>query len=244
MRRVTTLALITGGTLAVVTAGAFARGRLGGRGPEAPLPDEDAFFTAYAPGGQYALWANGPIGWVMAKLNPILEAGVHQGVAEMLDPQPDDELLDIGCGPGVFLATKARHVRRVVGLDASRTMLREAERRLADRLAAGTARLVTGSAAVLPFADGEFTAVTVIFAPLKPDEAYRVLRPGGRLVFADSDPRRSSKEPASAWGRRRYGEADYRRMFEDAGFTDVTFRYRGGRLGGELLGSCRKPAAS
>lgn len=240
MRRRTKIAVVVGGATAAVASGVLASGRLGGRGPESPLPDEDAFFTAYAPGGQYGFWANGPVGWVMAKLNPILEAGVHQGVAEMLDPQPDDELLDIGCGPGVFLATKARHVRRVVGLDASRTMLREAERRLADRLAAGTARLVTGSAAVLPFADGEFTAVTVIFAPLKPDEAYRVLRPGGRLVFADPDPRRSSKEPASAWGRRRYGEADYRRMAEDAGFTDLAFR----NVGGYLLLSGRRPAES
>ena len=50
--------------------------------------------------------------------------------AEMLDVQPDDELLDIGCGPGAFLATKAQHARRVVGLDPSRTMLDEAKRRL------------------------------------------------------------------------------------------------------------------
>ncbi len=32
--------------------------------------------------------------------------------------------------------------------------------------------------------------------------------------------------------------------FEDAGITDVTIRYGGGVLGGELLVSCRKPAAS
>ena len=52
-------------------------------------------------------------------------------------------------------------------------------------------------------------------------------------------------EPASKWGRRRYDEADHRRMFEDAGFTDVTLRYRGAPpLAGELLVSGRKPAAS
>jgi len=72
----------------------------------------------------------------------------------MLDLRPDDELLDVGCGPGAFLATKARHVRRVVGLDASPVMLHEAERRLADRLAAGTARLELGNAAVFPHLSG------------------------------------------------------------------------------------------
>jgi SAM-dependent methyltransferase len=163
----------------------------------------------------------------------------------MLDLQPEDELLDIGCGPGTFLATKARHVRRVVGLDASPLMMREAEKRLADRLAAGTARLVLGNAAELPFGDGEFSAVTAIFAPIKPAEAFRVLRPGGRLVFADPDPRRSPNEPTSAWGVRRHGETDYRRMAEDAGFTDLVFRYRGTPpRGGELLVSGRKPAAA
>jgi SAM-dependent methyltransferase len=229
MRRRTKLAVVAGGATAVVAGGAIARSRLGHRGPEA-LPPDEAIFTVYAPGGRYGFMANGPVGRVISKIMPILEAGVYEVAAEMLDLQPDDELLDIGCGPGAFLATKAQQARRVVGLDPSLTMLHEAERRLADRLAAGTAELVTGSAAELPFGDGEFSAVTAIFAPPNPAEAFRVLRPGGRLVFADNDPRKSPSEPASAWGRRRYDEADYRRMAEDAGFTDLVARYKGDYL--------------
>lgn len=244
MSRRARLVLVAGGATVALAGGAIARDRLGRHGPER-LPPDEAIFTAYAPGGKYAFWANGPVGWVMARLIPILEAGVHDVAAEMLDLQPEDELLDIGCGPGVFLATKARHVRRVVGLDPSSTMLHEAERRLADRIASGTALLVAGSAAHLPFGDGEFSAVTAIFAPISHAEAFRVLRPGGRLVFADPDPRRSPLEPASAWGTRRYSEADHRRMIEEAGFTDVTARYRGGSpLAGELFLSGRKAAAS
>ena len=244
MRRGTTCALIAGGTLAAVAGGAVALGRLRGRGPEAPTPEEDADFTVYAPGGPYGFLFNGPVGWACTKYMPILNAGVYGAVAELLDLQPDDELLDVGCGPGAFLATKARHARRVVGLDASPVMLRAAQRRLADRLAAGTAQLVLGSAAALPFGDGEFSAVTVIEAPPGPAEVFRVLRPGGRFVFVDPMPGKTSSEPTVSWGLRRRGEADYRRMAEDAGFTDVTFRYRGGPLGGELLGSARRPAAS
>ncbi len=244
MRRVATLALITGGATAAVAVGALALGRLRGRGPEAPTPEEDAQYTVYAPGGRYGFMFNGLVGRVNARIGPIFVAGFYEVVAEMLDLQAEDELLDIGCGSGAFLATKARHAPRVVGLDASPVMLHEAERRLADRLAAGTARLVLGSAAALPFGDGEFSAVTAIFAPVNAAEMFRVLRPGGRVVVADPDPRRSSSEPTVSWGLRRRDEADYRRMAEDAGFTDVTFRYRGGALGGELLVSCRKPAAS
>jgi SAM-dependent methyltransferase len=239
MRRRTKLALAASGATAAAGGVIFLRSGVTRHGPEAP-PDEDAIFTVYAPGGRYGFLANGPVGWAIARIMPLGERGVHEAVAEMLDLQPDDELLDIGCGPGAFLATKARHARRVVGLDPSRTMLHQAERRLAGRLAAGTARLVVGSAAELPFDDGEFSAVTAIFAPMKHAEVFRVLRPGGRVVAADNDPRRSPDEPTVAWGRRRWDEADHRRMLEDAGFTQVTARY----VGGYLLGSARKPTGS
>ncbi len=40
---------------------------------------------------------------------------------------------------------------------------------------------------VLPFGDGEFSAVTAVFAPYDSAEVFRVLRPGGRFVMADND---------------------------------------------------------
>jgi SAM-dependent methyltransferase len=243
MRRTTKFALVAGGTTALVAAGTLTRGRRGRGRREGPLPDDDAIFTVYAPGGRYDFICNGPVGWVTSKLMPVAEAGVYAAVADMLDLRPDDELLDVGCGPGGFLAARAGHVRRIVGLDASPLMLREATRRLAQRLDDGSARLVLGSAAELPFGDGEFSAVTAIFAPVSHAEAFRVLRPGGRLVFADPSPRRSSSDPQSSWGTLLYGEADHRRMFEDAGFTEVTARYRGSPpIRGELLVFGRKPA--
>ncbi len=243
MRRRTMAVLVACGAAAVVAACAVVRGRSTAHrrdaGPPEALPPDDAIFTVFAPGGQYDFWCNGPIGRVTSKLMPIIEASVYQAVAEMLDLQPEDELLDIGSGPGAFLATKAGHVRTVVGLDPSPLMRREAERRLSARIAAGTARIVPGSADALPFGDAEFSAVTAIFAPIHHSEAFRVLRPGGRLVFVDQDPRRSPDERPSAWGIRRYDEADHRRMFADAGFTDPIVRWRGSYL----LVAGRKPSA-
>ena len=56
MRRVTTLALIAGGTLAVVVGGALARARLRGRGSAIPKPVTGMFPNRMA----YARWGSGP----------------------------------------------------------------------------------------------------------------------------------------------------------------------------------------
>lgn len=236
MRRRTAAALIAGG--AVAASAALARARVAGSGTGEAVTDEDAVFTVFAPGGPQAFWCNGPGGWLMAKVMPFIEAGVYRSVADMLDLRADDELLDIGCGPGAFLTAEASHVGRVVGLDASPLMLRTAQRRLADRIAAGTAELVLGNAAALPFGDTMFTAAIAINAPARASEVFRVLRPCGRFVTVDPQPARTPTQNAAvSYGVRRMSEADHRRILEDAGFTDVEVRIdRGG-----LFAQGRKP---
>jgi len=258
MRRRTTFALVAGGTLAVVTVGALASGilvvpiekisgRLRRRGPDASTSSgEDSQYTLYAPGGPWGFMFNGLVGRASTRYMPIMQAGMYQLVAELLALQPEDDLLDIGCGPGAFLASRGQSVHRVAGLDASPVMLRDAERRLADRLAAGTARLMLGSAAELPFDEGEFSAVSVISAPFSPAEVFRVLRPGGRFVCVFelvADPRKLPRDKAVVvvgWD-----EADTRRVLEETGFTDLTIRHKDySFLGAERIVSGRKPAAS
>jgi ubiquinone/menaquinone biosynthesis C-methylase UbiE len=83
-------------------------------------------------------------------------------------------------------------------------MIRAAESRLADRIASGTARVVLGDSVRLPFDGREFSAVTVITAPLNLAEAFRVLRPGGRLVVVAelaADPRKppQNRTAGSLW---------------------------------------------
>lgn len=136
------------------------------------------------------------------------------------------------------MAAQAQSVRRVVGFDASPLMLRAAARRLADRIADGTVELELGNAAALPFGDGTFTAATAIYAPASAPEVYRVLRPGGRFVVADPEPARAPAESVGTSDRRRrMGEADYRQMLDNAGFTGLVFRVgRGG-----LFAHGRKP---
>jgi ubiquinone/menaquinone biosynthesis C-methylase UbiE len=123
-------------------------------------------------------------------------------------------------------------------------MIRDAERRLADRLAAGTGRLVLGSAKKLPFGDGEFSAVSVISAPADPAEVARVLRPGGRAVAVFEivpDPRKPDPERTHVGPG--WDEAATRRVLEEAGFVVDTVRYKSySFLGAERIVSARKPA--
>jgi SAM-dependent methyltransferase len=189
------------------------------------------------------IW-EGLLGRAYTWIAPRSHAGVYQDVAEMLDLQPDDDVLDIGCGPGAFLATHARGARTVTGLDASRTMIGAAQSRLADRIASGTARVLLGDSARLPFDDQGFSAVTVITAPLNLAEVFRVLRPGGRLVVVDelaADPRKAppDRTAGSLWP---YDEAATRQVIQDAGFVDLNVRYRGvWHLVDNRITGCRRP---
>jgi ubiquinone/menaquinone biosynthesis C-methylase UbiE len=135
---------------------------------------------------------------------------------------PGDRLLDVGCGGGVFL----RHARaetgcEAVGVDHSREMV---------ALAAPDA--VHGDAARLPFADGEFTAVSSLVAFLfLPDpvralrEMRRVLDPErGRLAIFTTSPEAKGTEAAPyplATRGRFYTDEELGRLPLEAGFSQA-----------------------
>ncbi len=93
-------------------------------------------------------------------------------------------LLDVACGPGLVSAAAAARGAKVTGIDFSRNMVEEAERRYPGL----TFR--EGDAEALPFEDESFDAVVIGFGlhhfpyPVHAlAEARRVLRDGGRLGF-------------------------------------------------------------
>lgn len=115
---------------------------------------------------------------------------------EQLQIQPNDRILDVGCGAGDALAQMLRgynHVH-VTGLDRSPTIVRSALRRNRTDVQAGRANVVEGNLGTLPFPDVQFDRVfsihTLYFwddVPAVLDEIERVLAPGGLFVITYCD---------------------------------------------------------
>jgi SAM-dependent methyltransferase len=152
------------------------------------LPSEpsmyDAFaeeFLAHACDGPYNAYYDRPA--VLAVLG-----SVH-GLA----------VLDLGCGPGLYAEELvARGARRIVGVDASATMLRLAGERVRGPV---TFRRHDLQTPMTWAADGEFDVALMPLVLHHLDnrtaalrEVARVLRPGGRLVV-------STHHPTSDWLR-------------------------------------------
>ncbi len=128
---------------------------------------------------------------------------IKQRIAEQV--RPGDRVLELGCGTGELAAMMADRGALVLATDASEIMVEEARRRVAENKLDHQIKVRRLPVADLDELDGEgYDAVvaTLVLSELNPDElryalkhAVRVLRPGGRVLFADEVVPRT-------WGRR------------------------------------------
>jgi len=151
--------------------------------------------------------------------------------------QPGQTVLDLGSGGGIDCFLAARQVGptgRVIGVDMTPQMLEKA-RLNRQRLGAENVEFRLGEIEHLPVADGTVDVIisncVINLSPDKPQvfrEAYRVLKPGGRLsvsdIVTDGPLPEAIKASLSAWAGCVAGALDvreYTHAIEAAGFVDV-----------------------
>ena len=133
---------------------------------------------------------------------------LHKALVELTVSSPLGDLLDIGCGQGRLLKLLASRAHRVVGVDVDPQARRLAR---AELLLAGVPNctLRQGDMYSLPFDDGNFDTIIlddVLVDAERPasavDEAKRLLKKGGRILFlasVDDGEAAELKDDFAAW---------------------------------------------
>jgi len=131
-------------------------------------------------------------------MNDAMSFGIHRiwkdAMMDWLAPRPGTRLLDVAGGTGdiAFRYLKRAGRAHATVLDLTEPMLIEGRKRAEAEQQADNLDWVVGDAMALPFADNTFDTYTISFGirnVTRPqealNEAFRVLRPGGRLMVLE-----------------------------------------------------------
>ena len=147
-------------------------------------------------------------------MNDLMSMGIHRiwknAMMDWLAPRNNQHLLDVAGGTGdiAFRFLDRAPDARVTVYDMTESMLIEGRKRGEAADKADHLSWVTGDAMQLPFADNSFDRYTISFGIRNvtriPDalaEAYRVLKPGGRILVLEFN---QIPVPAMQWAYDRY----------------------------------------
>ena len=115
--------------------------------------------------------------WRRSSQSRAIERSMEQLVLSLIDPEPGERVLDIGCGTGNHLLMFNKLGLNVSGVDASPHMVQEAKSRLGHR-----STIKEGMAEDLPFDDNEFDLAVLVNTLEFLDKPLLALREAGRVA--------------------------------------------------------------
>jgi ArsR family transcriptional regulator len=151
---------------------------------------------------------------------------------------PRVDVADLGCGEGYLTIEAARWARRVVGIDRSKDVLARA-RAMAERRGVDNVIWKRGDLEKLPLPDASIDIALLSQALHHAEqpaaalvEAYRILRPGGRVLVLDL------REHSETWVQQKlgdrwlgFGDGTLQDLLTGAGFRDVVVNIGARRAG-------------
>ena len=161
---------------------------------------------------------------VYDRINPFIwNERMRDEAIAMLDLDPDDRVLDVGCGTGFATEGLLAETEHVYGLDQSPHQLERAFEKFGRR---GTVQFTLGDAERLPYADDTFDVVwssgSIEYWPNPVDalvEFRRVTRPGGQVLVVGPDaPENLVLRKVADAIMLFYDEDEADRMFAEAGY--------------------------
>jgi ubiquinone/menaquinone biosynthesis C-methylase UbiE len=184
----------------------------------------------------------GVLGLVIGVVLLVGRGAASRLVADLAQVGPDDQVLDVGCGPGGAAREAARRGAAVTAVDPAPLML--AMGRWLSRGRPGRGILfVTGTAEALPLPDQSVNVAWAIssahhWADVAAGlgELHRVLNPSGRLIIAERLTRPGARGLA-AHGFTAAQAAETVSALQAAGFADATYQTR--RAGRRVLAIVR-----
>jgi demethylmenaquinone methyltransferase/2-methoxy-6-polyprenyl-1,4-benzoquinol methylase len=174
---------------------------------------------------------------VYDRVNPFIwNEQMRDEALELVGIQPDDRVLDVGCGTGFATEGLLEYTDDVHGLDQSVHQMQKAFAKFGKR---DRVNFYRGDAERLPFADDAFDVVwssgSIEYWPNPVDalvEFRRVCKPGGKvLVVGPDQPKTTLFSKLADAIMLFYDESEADRMFSAAGFEEFEHHIQQARPG-------------